>query len=192
MVFLAIGVISFFGMHSLRIFASAWRERQIARIGLGPYKGLYSLGSAAGLALIVWGYGLARASPIVVFTPPVWTRHAAVLLMLFAFVLLAAPYVPKNHIKARLGHPMILGVKLWAFAHLIANGTAADVLLFGSALAWAILDFRSARLRDRKGAPAREAGGLAATIVTILAGVSVWAAFVFWLHAWLIGVAPLG
>jgi uncharacterized membrane protein len=149
MILLIAGLVLFLGVHSLRIFADDWRARQIAARGLNPYKGIHSIGAALGLALVVWGYALARAEPTVLWVPPLWTRHLAATLMLPAFILLTAAYVPGTHIKARLGHPMLLGSKVWAFAHLLANGNLADVVLFGSFLAWAILDFSRTRQRDR-------------------------------------------
>ena len=190
--FLILGLVLFLGVHSVRIVADGWRARMLARLGEGPWKGLYSLVSVVGLGLIVWGYGLARQQPAVLWSPPTGMRHAAALLTLGAFVLLAAAYVPRNAIKARLHHPMVLGVKVWALAHLLANGTVADVLLFGSFLAWAVLSFRAARQRDRAQGTVYAPGTTGGTAATVLVGVAAWAAFAFWGHAWLIGVAPLG
>ena len=133
----------FLGVHSVRIVANDWRTQVIAQRGEGAWKGLYSVLSIVGLVLVVWGYGLARQQPVVLWVPPVATRHIAALLTLVAFILLTAPYVPRNGIKARLHHPMVLGVKVWAFAHLLANGNLADVVLFGSFLLWAALSFRA-------------------------------------------------
>jgi len=187
---LVLGLGLFLGLHSVRIVADDWRSRQIARWGAGAWKGGYSLLSGLGLALIVWGYGQARAMPLVLWASPLWTRHLAALLTLPAFVLLAAAYVPGNAIKARLQHPMLLGVKLWATAHLLANNTLADVLLFGAFLAWAVLDFRSARRRPSVlASPATVASR---TGLTLALGVLAWAGFAFWGHAALIGVRPFG
>ncbi|MCE2948118.1 MAG: NnrU family protein [bacterium] len=191
MTLLLIGLIVFLGAHSTRIFAEGWRGSMVAKLGANGWKALYSLVSIAGLALIVIGYGAARADPVWLWSPPVWTRHAASLLTLGAFILLVAAYVPSNRIKAAVGHPMVAGVKLWAFAHLLSNGTLADVLLFGSFLAWAIADFIAARRRDRL-AGVTYSGGTIPTVVTVLLGVVLWAAFAFWLHRLLIGVAPFG
>lgn len=191
MVVLVLGLLIFLASHSLRIFAEDWRQAQIARMGEGPWKGLYSLVSLVGLVLIVWGYGLARQDPIVLWDPPVWTRHIAVTLNLIAFILLAAFLVPAGRIKARLGHPMLLSVKVWAFAHLIANGTLADLLLFGSFLVWAIVDFAANRRRDRALGTVRVAGPVRNDVIAILLGVLIWAALVWRLHEWLIGVPPL-
>jgi uncharacterized membrane protein len=192
MVLLVLGLVLFLGVHSVRIVADGWRTATIARRGEGAWKGLYSLVSVAGLVLIVWGYGLARQEPVLLWTPPRGMNHAAALLTLIAFVLLAATYVPRNHIKARLHHPMVAGVKIWAFAHLISNGTLADVLLFGSFLGWAVLSFAAARRRDRAQGTDYAAGTGGGTVLTLVAGVAAWAVFAFWAHAWLIGVRPLG
>ena len=124
MTYLIAGLLLFLGVHSVRIVADDWRSRTRARVGEAPYKLVYALLSLAGLLLLVWGYGMARQQPVVLWNPPVAMRHLAALLTLVAFVLLAAAYVPRNGIKARLHHPMVLGVKVWALAHLLANGTA--------------------------------------------------------------------
>lgn len=187
---LVAGLILFLGVHSVRIFAEPWRVRTIARIGEKPWKGVYSLISIAGFVLLVWGYGQARQLGVVLFEPPVFMRHITSLLMLVSFVLLAAAYVPGNHIKARLGHPMIIGVKVWAFAHLLANGRLSDVVLFGAFLAWAIADFIAARKRDRAAGTVYPPGDELRTVLTVVAGVVAWAVFVAGLHLWLIGVAP--
>ena len=192
MLYLVLGLVLFLGVHSVRIVADVWRTQTMARLGAGAWKGLYSLASAAGLVLIVWGYGLARQQPVALWLPPVGMRHAAALLTLIAFILLAASYVPRNAIKARLHHPMVLGVKVWALAHLISNGNLADVVLFGAFLLWAVLDFRAARQRDRAQATVYASGTAAGTVATLVVGAVAWAAFAFWAHAMLIGVAPLG
>lgn len=189
---LVVGLLVFLGAHSVRIFAEGWRGRQIARLGQLGWKGVYSLVSLAGFGLIIWGYGLARAEPLLLWNPPVWTRHLAALLTLPAFVLLAAAYVPGTRIKAAVSHPMVLGVKIWAFSHLIANGTLADALLFGSFLAWAALDYQAARARDRVAGTRYAAGPLSRDLVALTIGLAAWAAFAFWLHAYLIGVPPFG
>jgi uncharacterized membrane protein len=152
---------------------------------------VYSLASAVGLGLIIWGYGQARLDPVMLWQPQAWARHLAALLVLVAFVLLAAAYVPRNGIKARLHHPMILGVKLWAFAHLLANHTLADLLLFGGFLLWAVADFRAARQRDRRDQTHYPPGTVTGTLVTVAVGLLAYAAFAFWLHAWLFGVRPV-
>jgi len=192
LIILILGLAIFLGVHSVRIFGDRWRASQIARWGEGPWKGSYALASAVGLALIVWGYALARGQPVVLWTPPPWARDVAALLNVPAFVLLAAAYVPGNRIKAAVGHPMLAGVKTWAVAHLLANGTLAAELLFGAFLLWAIVDFASARRRDRAAGTSYPAGGLAGDAVAVLVGLVAWALFAFLLHGWLIGVSPFG
>ncbi len=192
MLFLVLGLVLFLGVHSVRIVADGWRTQTVARWGEMPWKGLYSVVSAVGLVLIIWGYGLARQQPVVLWVPPIGMRHAAALLTLIAFVLLAATYVPRNAIKARLHHPMVLGVKVWALAHLLSNGNLADVVLFGSFLLWAVLSFRAARQRDRALNTAYAPGTAAGTVAAVVVGTVAWVGFAFWAHAWLMGVAPLG
>ena len=189
---LILGLLMFLGMHSARIFADGWRSQVVAQHGPGAWKGLYTVVSLVGFGLIVWGYSQARLAPQVLWASPVWTRHAAGLLVLLAMVLLVAAYVPGNAIKARLHHPMVLSVKVWALAHLLANNTLADLLLFGSFLLWAVLDFRSVRQRDRLAGTRYPAGTLGATALTVALGVLLWAVFAFWLHALLFGVRPFG
>jgi uncharacterized membrane protein len=189
---LLLGLVLFLAAHSVRIVADGWRSRMIARLGEGPWKGVYSVLSLAGFALIVWGYGLARQQPVPLWDPPAWTRQLAALLMLGSFVLLAAAYVPRNGLKARLHHPMVLSVKVWALAHLLANGTLADVVLFGAFLAWSVLDYRSARLRDEVAGTSYPAGSAGATAVAVVVGLVAWAVFAFWAHHWLFGVPVYG
>lgn len=148
MVVLVLGLIVFLGSHSVRIFAEPWRARRIGRLGEKRWKMLYSLVSIVGLVLLVWGYGLARADPLVLWHPPLWARHLAVLLTVPVFILFAAAHIGGTHIKARVRHPMLVGVKFWAAAHLIANGALADVFLFGAFLLWAVFDFKAARARS--------------------------------------------
>ena len=189
---LILGLVLFLGVHSVRIVANDWRTQVIAQRGDGAWKGLYSVLSVVGLVLVVWGYGLARQQPVVLWVPPVATRHIAALLTLVAFILLTAPYVPRNGIKAWLHHPMVLGVKVWAFAHLLANGNLADVVLFGAFLIWAALSFRAARARDRAAGTVYPRGTAAATAITLVVGTVAWVVFTLWLHVLLIGVRPFG
>ena len=190
MTILILGLLVFLGVHSTRIVADGWRTAQLKRLGEGAWKGIYSLLSFAGFALIVWGFGLARQEPVVLWTPPVAMRHVAALLTLIAFVLLAAAYVPRNAIKARVHHPMVLAVKVWAFAHLLANGKLADLVLFGAFLAWAVACYIAARKRDRAAGAQYPAGTPGGTAAAVVAGAAAWAAFTFWLHGALIGVRP--
>lgn len=192
MTVLVVGLLLFLGAHSVRIFAEGWRTRQIAGVGELKWKVLVAIVSAIGFVLIVWGYGLARTDPVYLWSPPVWTRHIAALLTIPAFILLGAAYVPGTRIKAAVGHPMVAGVKIWAFSHLIANGTLADIVLFGAFLAWAVADFAAARRRDRAARRTYPAGPVSRDLGAVVLGLVGWAAFAFYLHAWLIGVRPFG
>ena len=189
---LILGLVIFLGMHSTRIVADEARGRFIAQRGLNAWKGLYALVSIAGFVLIVWGYGQARLQPVVLWPSPAWTRHLAALLTIPAFVLLVAAYVPRNAIKARLHHPMVLGVKVWALAHLLANNTLADLLLFGGFLAWAVASFTAARKRDNAAGVVYLRGHAGPTVAVVVAGGAAWAGFAFWAHAAWIGVRPFG
>jgi len=194
MTYLVLGLVLFLGIHSVRIFAEDWRQQRLHSLGEAAWKGTYSLISVAGFVLLVWGYGMARQDPVVLWVPPVATRHVASLLTLVAFVLLAAAYVPRNALKQRLKHPMVLSVKVWALAHLLSNGNLADVVLFGSFLVWAVLSFRAARLRDAAAVMASELSHslTSHTLITIAVGTLAWGVFAFWAHAALIGVRPFG
>lgn len=192
MTLLVLGLVIFLGSHSLRIVAEDWRTARLAAMGEKPFKGVYSLVAIAGFVLIVIGYGQARADPVFLYAPPVWTRHLAALLTIPAFVLLAAAYVKGTRIKAKVGHPMVAGVKVWAFSHLIANGTLADVVLFGSFLVWAILDYIAARRRDRIAGTVYAVGPASRDVIAVVVGLVAWAAFALWLHGPLIGVRPFG
>ena len=193
MLFLIIGLILFLGLHSLRIFDEPVRARLLERLGEGGFKVIYSLASIIGFALIWYGYGQARQAPSMVWNPPVAMRHIATLLTLVSFIILAAAYVPRNRIKRAIGHPMVIAVKVWAFAHLLANGMVADIVLFGSFLIWAVLSFRAARGRDRAAGFVRPPEvSIVSDIGTFVIGLIAWAAFAIWLHGLLIGVKPFG
>jgi len=191
MLILLLGLAIFLTNHSVRLVAPGWREGFIAEYGEKTWKLLYSVFSIAGLVLIVYGYGLSRSDPVFVWNPPLATRHVAALLVLLAFILLAAASIKGNHFKAKLGHPMYAGVKLWAFAHLIANGRLGDILLFGAFLAWAIAGFSINRRRDRLAGVAPVAANGKQTMIAVVAGTLAWAVFTFWLHRLLIGVPPI-
>ena len=191
MTILILGLVLFLGVHSVRIVADDWRTATRARIGEKAWKGIYSLLSLLGFGLIIYGFGLARQDPVVVWNPPMFMRHITILLVAIAFVMLAASHVPSNGIKARLHHPMVLGVKTWAFAHLLANGKLHDIVLFGAFLVWAIVDFSSARKRDAAAGTVYPAGTGAATVIAVVVGLVAFAVFAFGLHGPLIGVRPL-
>jgi uncharacterized membrane protein len=192
LIYLIAGLVLFLGVHSTRVFANDWRSQTLARMGEKPFKGAYSLLSLAGFVLLVWGYGQARQQGVMLWNPPTAMRHIAALLMLLSFVLLAAANVPGNQIKAKVHHPMVLGAKVWALAHLLANGSLADTVLFGSFLLWSVVLFATSRRRDRREQVVYPAGTAAMTIVTVVAGIAAWAVFAFWLHRVLIGVSPFG
>ena len=185
------GLIIFLGSHSCRIFAEPWRNHMIDRLGEVKWKGLYTITSLIGLILVVVGYGQARQAPIVLWQPATYLIHIAILLNLVAFIFLAGSSPNNNAIRLKLKHPMILGVKVWALAHLLANGTLVDLILFGSFLLWAVLDFRSARKRPIH-MPEKAVISTKATITVVVTGIVLWAAFIFGLHQYLIGVSPLG
>jgi uncharacterized membrane protein len=192
MTLLILGLVLFLGPHSVRIFADSWRATRVATMGLMRWKAIYSVVSIIGFVLIIWGYGQARGAPVVLYTPPVWTRHLAALLTIPAFILLVAAYVPGTRIKRAVGHPMVAGVKTWAFAHLIANGTLADVVLFGAFLAWAVANYIAARRRDRAAGVVYVVGPVTRDVTAVIVGIVAWAAFAFWLHGAWIGVRPFG
>ena len=190
MTLLLLGLVLFLFPHGVRIVDERLRDTLIAAVSAQGYKGAYALLSLAGLVLVVLGYAEARGAPVLLFHPPVWTRHLAALLTLPAFVLLAAAYIPGTRIKARVGHPMVLGVKIWALAHLLANGALHDVVLFGSFLAWSVALYVVSRRRDRQAGIVHPAGSAGRDLVAVAAGIAAWALFAFWLHGVAIGVRP--
>jgi len=192
MIYMLLGLVLFLGVHSVRIVADDWRTGFIAAKGENAYKGLYSVVSLVGFVLLIWGFSVARETPVLLWVPPVGMRHLASLLTLIAFILLAAAYVPRNGIKARLRHPMVLGVKTWALAHLLANGMLSHVVLFGAFLVWSVFSFRAARQRDRAAGLEYVPGAMPATIATVVVGAVAWAVFALWLHGLLIGIKPFG
>jgi uncharacterized membrane protein len=187
-----LGLVLFLGVHSTRVFGEGLRTQMIGRLGEGGWKGLYSVLSIAGFVVLIYGYAAARQSPVVVWLPPAGLRHPAALLNVVAFVFLVAAYVPGNAIKAKIKHPMVLGVKVWAFAHLLANGMLHDIVLFGAFLVWAVLSFRAARQRDRANQTVYAPGRTGPTVVTAVVGLLAWAGFAFWAHGALFGVRPFG
>lgn len=189
---LMVGLLIFLGVHSTRIFAENWRATMRERMGALRWKALYSLASLLGLVLLVQGWSQARLEPMVLWNTPAGLKHLAALLTVLAFVLFVAAYVPGNLIKARLHHPMVLGTKAWALAHLLANNTLADLVLFGGFLAWSVVLFIVSKKRDRREALTYAPGRPGPTLVTVVLGLGAWAVFAFGLHAWLVGVRPFG
>ena len=188
---LVLGLIIFMGVHSVRIVSDDFRTRQIEKVGVNTWRGMYSAVSLVGIVLIVAGYGAARGAPQVVWYPPVWLMHAAILLTVASFILIAAGFVPGTRIRSKVGHPMILGIKVWALAHLMANGMLADVILFGTFLIWSVVAYASERRRDRKAGTDFVVGPLTRDVIAIIGGMVAWTVFAMWLHRWLIGVSPL-
>ena len=192
MLWLIVGLVLFLGVHSVSIVSPLGRNAMAQRMGENAYKGVYTLVSFAGLALIVWGYGLARQAPVPLYSLPTGFRHLAALLMLPVFVLLLAAYLP-GRIKTAAKHPMLLAVKLWALGHLLAQsvtgGSLADVLLFGGFLAWAVADRVSLKRRTVRAVPGLPASGLNDAIA-VVGGLALYALTAFWAHAVLFGVRP--
>ena len=190
MIVLIVGLVLFLGIHSISIAAPDWRNAQVVQRGDKAWKGIYTVISIAGFVLLVYGYGIARQAPLVLYSPPLWMRHVTALLMIPVFPLLIAAYAP-GRIKAATKHPMLAATKLWAFSHLLSNGTLADVLLFGGFLAWAVADRISLKKRPARPIPGAPPGPLN-DVIAVVGGLAVYALFVFKAHVWLIGVSPLG
>jgi len=184
---LLIGIVLFFGMHSASIVALPLRDRIVAKSEI-LWKGVYSIASLVGIVLMVRGYADLRQAPTYLYVSPAWLRHVAALLMLPAFALFIAPYFP-GRIRNALKHPQLVAIKIWAFAHLLVNGTVADVLLFGSFLVWAVMDRIS--LKNR---PARPLAGAKESkvndIIVVVVGLALYLAFVLLVHEKLFGVRP--
>ncbi|MFZ8886452.1 MAG: NnrU family protein [Steroidobacteraceae bacterium] len=187
--YLLAGILVFFGMHSAAIVAPGWRDRMAGTLGEFGWKAIYALVSLAGLWLMVKGYGLARAEPVLLYEPPAWLKQVAVILLLPAFPLVLAAYLP-GRIKAGVGHPMLVATKLWATTHLLANGTLADVILFGSFLAWAVADRISLKRRvPRPGLGLPE--GRFNDLIAVAGGFGLYVWFLYEAHMLLVGVPPL-
>lgn len=192
MLYLVLGLVLFLGTHSIGIFAGTWRSTQLQRLGAGKWKLLYALASLAGFVLIVWGFGQARAEPVILWLAPHGMWHLTALLMVFSFILLAAAYVPGTRIKAAVGHPMILATKVWSAAHLISNGTLAGTVLFGAFLTWSVAAYAGSRRRDRLAGTRYPAVGVSRDLIAVVVGVLAWGLFAHVLHYRLIGIRPMG
>lgn len=191
MIFLLLGLILFLGAHSVRIYADDFRTAFIAQRGEGPWKGLYALASLLGFGLIIFGYGQARyAAPLYILPPGL--LHLTFALVPLAFILVVAANWPANHIKALIRDPMVAGVGLWAFAHLLVKASPPAIALFGGFLLWALVDFLSLRKR-RSGAPMEGPPPRAInTLLVVIVGVAAGGVFAMALHKLLIGVSPMG
>lgn len=190
MAILILGIILFIGTHSIRIVAPGLRAAMVEKVGLQGWRGPYSLASILSLIILIWGY--ATAPVVNVWFPPVWTAHIAVTLMLVSMVCFVASSMPAGNIATKTKHPMVLGVKIWAAAHLLANGDLASILLFGAFLAWGVVMRISLKRRERAGeAVLRPFVSARNDLQAIVVGVVIWLVFLLKLHEWLIGVAPI-
>ena len=192
MITLVVGLVVFLGAHSVGVLAPRWRDAQVARIGLHRWKLAFSAVSIVGFVLIIEGYGLARAESIALWTAPPWARHVTALLVIFAFILVVSAYVPNTYFKATLGHPMTAGVGVWAFGHLLSNGTLRDLILFGAFLVWSIFVFATRRVHDRQAGVAYPRWNARRDVVAVIIGVVAALVFALLLHGPLIGVRPFG
>jgi uncharacterized membrane protein len=188
---LVLGLFLFLGIHGLRIGGDGVRDRLLGYLGPAYFKMLYSLVSALGLTMLICGFGVARDAPIPLWTPPPAMKHVAYFLTLVAMVLMVAAYVPRNAIKAKLHHPMVLSVKTWALAHVLSNGNLAHLVLFGSILLWSVLLFKASRVRDKRNQVIYASGSWSSTVLTLEIGIALWLVLVAWAHGWLIGVQVL-
>jgi uncharacterized membrane protein len=192
MLLLVVGIVLFLGVHLIRVVAPGFRQLMIDRIGQNAWRGLYSLASIATLVLLIYGFGAARHETTVLYTPPVWMAHIAILLMLFALICLVASLLPAGNIAVRAKHPMVLSVKIWAFAHLLANGDSAGVLLFAAFLAWGVIMRISLKRRERAGEiTLRPFVASKYDLYAVAIGVVAWILILWKLHEWIIGVSPL-
>ncbi len=179
-----LGLVVFFATHLWTALARKGREALIQKLGGGPYKGLYSLVSIAGFALLIIGWRGADAS--VLYAPPAFLKHIAYLLMLMALVLLASAYLPKGKIAAAAKHPMLASVKVWAFAHLLVNGEVRSAILFGAFLVYAVIDRIAVK---KRGAPTPQSGPAVNDAIAVAVGAGAWAAIYVALHPYIAGVA---
>ncbi len=192
MLLLLICLLFFFATHSLRLIAPGFRSDMIARMGEGPWKGVYSLVSIVAIVAVAYSFDQARQVTGMLYNPPTWMSHIALTLMLFAMICLAASLLPAGHIVAKTKHPLILAVKIWALSHLLANGETSSVILFASFLAWGVIMRIILKRRARAGEMvSRPFVSARYDIVAVILGVVLWAAMIWKLHEWLIGVQPL-
>ena len=188
MIVLIVGLVIFLGVHSISIVNREWRNRMFEHMGEKKWKALYSITALVGFAMLVYGYGLARQHPVVVYVPPYWLRYVTGILMLPVFPLFFASHLP-GKIKSTVKHPMLAAVKIWATAHLLSNGMLADILLFGGLLAWAVVDRISVK-RNPRGPVDRIPPSTRNDVIAVVGGLITYVVFMRWLHGWLIGVVP--
>jgi uncharacterized membrane protein len=190
MIALIVGLVVFLGAHSIGVLAPRWRDAQIVRLGAHGWKLAFSAASIVGFVLMVWGYGMARTEDVVLWISPIWVRHLTAVLVVLAFILVVAAYVPNTYFKSALGHPMTAGVGIWAFGHLLSNGSLRALILFGAFLAWSIAVFTARRRRDREAGVAYPPWRARRNAVAIVVGVVAALVFALFLHGPLIGVRP--
>ncbi|MGN7751867.1 MULTISPECIES: NnrU family protein [unclassified Sinorhizobium] len=192
MAILVLGIIIFLGMHLVRVVAPGFRAGIIESRGKGTWMALYTIVSLVGLCLIIYGFGQARGETGMLYDPPIFLRHIALLLMLVAFIVLAAGFLPAGRIAVALKHPQVLSIKIWALAHLLANGETSSVLLFGSFLVWAVILRISLKRRERAGEKVLPVfKSTRNDVLAVLIGLVAFVLFVWKLHELLIGVQPV-
>ncbi|WP_339721001.1 NnrU family protein [Marinomonas primoryensis] len=196
MLILVIGLVVFFCVHSVRLFAPNWRETSMGqgKNGVMRWHMRFGLLTLLATAFIVMGYMQMRVEPIWLWFPPVWTRHLAGLLVLVALFFVGSALVPNTSMKQKMGYPLLIGIKIWAFAHLISNGTVADVMIFGSFLVWSIVSFVVYRRRDRKAGVVyvtSDESSVPSNLLAFVFAMISWFTIVFYLHEAVIGVSPL-
>ncbi|MBB2673523.1 MULTISPECIES: NnrU family protein [Rhizobium] len=192
MTLLIIGIILFLGVHLVRVVAPGFRQSMIASFGERGWRAGYSIASILTLILLIYGFGQARQVTGMLYNPPVWTAHIAITLMLIAMICLVASLLPAGHIATKTKHPMVLSVKIWALAHLLANGETSSVLLFAAFLAWGVILRISLKRRERAGEiTLRPFVSAKYDLYGVFIGVVAWALIIWKLHEWLIGVSPL-
>lgn len=186
-----LGLAIFFGLHLYSALRSRAPEKDLrARFGEGPYMGLYSIISLIGFVMIIYGFGATRGAGVL-YVPPTWMAHTNLVLTIPAMILLVASQMPAGRIKKISKHPMLLAIKFWALGHLLANGELNSVLLFGSFLAYAIFDRIMVKRRGDNGPGPEATLNPVMDIISIVAGLGIWAAIAFWLHPILFGVVAM-
>ncbi len=188
MFWMVLGLVLFLGIHSLSLYAPNWRDELRVYLGETVWKSLFAVVSLLGLGVAIWGYGQMRMTPIDLWHPPLFLQHLVALLMLPAFIFLVAAYTPDNHLRAYLGHPMLLSIKIWAFGHLLVNGRLGDVVFFGAFLLWATLLFMKLRRRDRLAGMVPPIPQARNTAIAVALGGLFWIVFALYLHPYVAGV----
>jgi len=189
MLTLVAGLVIFLGIHSLSIVNEPLRDRLASRLGVVAWQATYAVIAVVGFVLIIQGYAAARLDPTVLYVPPVWLRHVALLLLVLVFPLVLATYLP-GRIQRATRHPMLLATKIWALAHLLSNGMLHDVVLFGAFLAWAVVDRISMKRRTQRPLPGSNPSKTN-DVIAVVGGLGLYVWFVMHGHAWLIGIAPV-